>query len=801
MILGIVVLVSILLSVFIFSYNSMVRQQNIRAHHEMITEVAGILALTGLQLFAEQIKSQLNTLIQTAAPMLLSSIPTTNQFILPENHPTCRKMAQDFNLLLSQLDYLIDYSTIPPKGPKCLKMEILFEQIQQIAPSTDADQFQAGRDPVEKVGEITISCTVEYNGVKQRAMIKRQFRVVSMVPGAFSRFTLFVPYTPWAHSFNSMGMNYNGTIDGGYTHPYPAPTGRKFTNPLKVINGTHSFTIGDPPDDLKDLRNRGWIFLGPSHDPGTGPVVLKLPSGYDNTTGGHFLFALPPGLSGNPIKREVVPPEQIEDPAHFDLPGTTGVASFMMGGIFQGFFTRDPGLGIADESKGVAGWNLWTGVTSTPPRPFPDDRWLSASSWLYIFGDRFNPSRTLVIGPVLAGFLKLYFLKDNMSPTPAWKVTIRGVPEPSYNPSAQVPDVKATPAQSPLLKDLFKEPPVPDPKAGYTSFTKVMPLNTVPNPGNLPPQAGVAFNCLFDFMRYPGIGFPYPRMEDGSAALGAITNQYFVPNGQAMNNPVSGIKGIHPFEAVTIKFQETDPGDPADNVFFNGDLCRFRITDSNLLGRISHFLLLTDSANVTQENTRFRDFLFRPSTSSDPCGSNWWIPKRTGIFYVKRRSSASSGGDRLILPGKIYLDRPLIIIVEKGDIEIPSAVESPITGGAPANLFTLVALEGDLYLGTSSQIHAYLVALNPGAGGGSGGGRLLSAHPNSIRSFQIFGGLAIWEMGLYQADTVRTTMGDFTDGGTIQYNPRFNPGGETYPSSRVFLMEDKASEVAITGGD
>jgi len=76
MILGMVILVSLILGVLIFSYNSMVRQQNIRAHHELIGEVAGMLAMTGVGLFAEKIDSSVNSIIMTMAPVLLSSVPT-----------------------------------------------------------------------------------------------------------------------------------------------------------------------------------------------------------------------------------------------------------------------------------------------------------------------------------------------------------------------------------------------------------------------------------------------------------------------------------------------------------------------------------------------------------------------------------------------------------------------------------------------------------------------------------------------------------------------------------------------------
>jgi len=48
---------ALVLAIFLFGYNTMVRRQNIRAHHEQIGEVAATLAVAGANLLAEQIQS------------------------------------------------------------------------------------------------------------------------------------------------------------------------------------------------------------------------------------------------------------------------------------------------------------------------------------------------------------------------------------------------------------------------------------------------------------------------------------------------------------------------------------------------------------------------------------------------------------------------------------------------------------------------------------------------------------------------------------------------------------------------
>ncbi|NLI77892.1 MAG: hypothetical protein GX442_15820 [Candidatus Riflebacteria bacterium] len=797
MILGVVILISLVLGVFIFSYNSMVRQQNIRAHHELIGETAGMLAMTGVQLFADKITTSLNAIIMAAAPVLLSSVPTSPTISVGTGHPICTQMQADFDLLLGQLPHLVDQSVIPPRSPRCLSMDISFEGIQQISPNTDSVQFQAGRDPVEKLGEIVISCVVEHRGLRRKAQMRRQFRVVSMVPGPFARFSLFVPYTPWPYSYDALGVKYSGQIDTGYIHPFPAP--RTYTNPLKIFNGTDSYS-GTAPDDRADLRNRGWIFLGPSFDTSTGgatgTVLLRLPSGFDSNTGGHFLFCLPPNvLSG----KEVVRPERIDDPAHFNLP-PVAVATFQIGGLFQGYYTNDPGLG-ANQAMGAAGANLWSGLVANAGTGWtPSDRWYCASSWLYPYGDRNDPSRTLMVGPVLAAFLKMYFVK---STTATWKFLIPGLAETDYHPASDVPNLNMK------FQELYKMPVSAPPKPGYTSYSRVMPLNADVNPSVYPPTSGYAFNTFFDFMKYPPVGTPFPNLDEGSTILGAIPKPYFVPCAEAMRLPPSGIKGLHPFEDFRVLFTESGGSDPTadpDNCYFSGNLMAFRFTAGNLLGRVTHYLDLSDCASQGEEDDRLKDLLFRPAVAADgaPGTTNWWVPKRAGIFYAKRRTTVSTGGDRLSLPGRVWLTKPFILIVEKGDLTIPQKIESPVSGGAPETLCSLVVLEGNLLVGTTDEIHAYLVALNPGPGGHGGGGRVLSADPpptGSVRRLNVFGGVAAWEMGLYRSDPVRTTMGDFTDGGSIRYNPRFNPSSEVYPASRMFLMEEKASQILITGAD
>ena len=203
-----------------------------------------------------------------------------------------------------------------------------------------------------------------------------------------------------------------------------------------------------------------------------------------------------------------------------------------------------------------------------------------------------------------------------------------------------------------------------------------------------------------------------------------------------------------------------------------------------------------------------KNTLFRVPTSSEQTSfgidNTWWVPQRTGIFYVRRRGVAV-GGDQLELPGKIYVHQPLIIIVEDGDLKIPKEIRSKQVNGAPEKLFTLIARTGNIYIDTVSQLDAYLVALARGPLGRNyrGGGRVLAG--TGVTKLNIFGGLAAWELGQYYNSSDVPTGGSpidqFYKGGRLQYNPRFNPAAPTYAESHVFVMEDKASEMLITGAD
>jgi len=235
-----------------------------------------------------------------------------------------------------------------------------------------------------------------------------------------------------------------------------------------------------------------------------------------------------------------------------------------------------------------------------------------------------------------------------------------------------------------------------------------------------------------------------------------------------------------------------------------GDPGKLTILDSNLLSsRITHILDLRKCGTTEEEQEATERFLFKASGNkstdiNETC--------KTGIFLIVRRNGITdSFADALILSKKpVKLIKPIIVIVDNGSMVLQQDITSAITDGAPATLCTLALVNGHFFIdgnGASRIIHAYLASLSPSAG------RMLRppASAAAPEYFQISGGLALTEIGLYEnpnsdpLNHLGTTMSNFTQGGEIQYNPRFNPSSPAMAESRVFVIEDSSGKISIEG--
>ncbi|GAB4284648.1 MAG: hypothetical protein Kow0029_31270 [Candidatus Rifleibacteriota bacterium] len=794
-------MVSILMAVFIFSFNSIVRQRNIQAHHLMVGEKANYLAISGLRLLVEKLGDSYETTLKTSCPDLFlktaSEIGTSID--ITSSNPICSSIKNDFQNFLNTLDELKEPG-IMGGYPVCENMDIRLENIHDLTPDTTAAQLQAGRDPVEKCGQIVVRCAISYRGLKRQATLTKQFRVVSMVPGAFCRFSLFVKKTPYPDSYNSMGIKFDGSVDTSYTHP-PA-SNKTFTAPLTIFNGTDTAVIANDVaprtevDDKQNLRDRGWIFLGPAGSAADEAVFIKIPSGFNPLTGGHFMLGWP-SLSAMPV----LAPEEINDNVNFAPASDFPEHEYTLGAKYQGFYTWEEG-----NPYGAGGKNLWPNLTAGPTF-VPSDHIRSASTWIYPFGNQANESRTLVIGPVLAGFLKFFFIRGkNTSTGDEYKGLWSGMSSSLFdskiatNQSLQAFAGLWSGTLSPEIKgvDFFKN--------GYSSFKQLMPYNSLPDPSPPIPSNGISINILFDFMKYNRSNYPDIFSAPGIAATGYDAQKFLVPRAEEMRT--CAVKGIHPYDEMGIYFKENgqyDPNTSPDNCYFYGDLSAITIFNSNLFSnRITHKLDLKSCANTAEEQSAIEKFLFKVSGSGASAVNE---TAKTGIFLIKRRAGITENyADALILSNRlIKLVEPQIIIIDRGSLIIKNDIIGDMVDGAPACLFSIALMKGHFFIdgsGFSRKIHAYLASLHPNSG------RLLRPPTVTISSpghFEIHGGLALTEIGLYEdpmADPLNhlgTTMRHFLNGGEVHYNPRFNPSGTAYSDSRVFVIEDTSGKFTLDG--
>jgi hypothetical protein len=767
----------------------------------MVSETANYLAMSGLRLLSDKLGTSFETTIQTSCPDLFTKTVTElgGEIDLTSASPVCSNVQNDFQNFLNTLDELREPGLMGAY-PTCLGMEISLENLQSLTPDTTPEQFQAGRDPVEKCGQLVVRCNIEYRGLLRQATMTRQFRVVSMIPGAFSRFSLFVKKTPYPDSYNALGVKFDGTVDTNYTHP-PA-NGKTFTGPLMVFNGTDTVAVtATIPErnvitDKEHLRSRGWVFLGPSGSGGDEAVFIKIPAGFDPTAGGHFMLGWP-SVSALPV----LAPEIIEDNSNFAPASEFPGHDYSLGAKYQGFYTWEEG-----NQYGAGGKNLWPGLAAGASF-VPADHLRSASTWIYPYGNQSQESRTLVIGPVLAGFLKFFFMRGlNTTTSEEYKGLWSSLSESMFNTKSAANHTlqsfagmwEGTLAPPVYGLDFFKN--------GYESFKKLMPYNSLPDPSPTMPTNGIAFNLLFDFMKYQRALYPNLAIAPGISDISFDAEKFLVPQAEEMRN--CAVKGIHPYDEMGIFFHENgqyDPNASPDNCFFMGNLSSINIFDSNLLSnRITHKLDLRKCLNTAEEQEAMEKFLFK-QVGGAASGVN--ETDKAGIFLVTRRLGATdSFADALVLSKRpIKLVKPLIVILDKGSMIIKNDITAPVTDGAPAVLCSLALVNGHFYIdgtGASRVIHAYLAALHPSAG------RLLrppTVSSSSPGHFKISGGLALSEIGLYEnpmndpLNHLGTTMSHFTQGGEIHYNPRFNPSSPAMAASRVFVLEDTSGKVSIEG--
>ena len=520
-ILGLVLIFLVIILIGLFGYHRMVRSRTLNALKVSEGAVTATLAREGLTFLGnvirvsplfqgEELKN--NTLPDLFQPDCPETVTFAAGFCTPDGKPSnpsywLDRVAADFQKCLLSLDG-VRSGTGRGRGqqPVCERMEVVLKRVTSLQPrpATPLD-LAAGWNPLEKKGEMILSCKVRYLGVTRVAMTVRQFKLISFIPGPYARFSLFAQHAPSADCYNVVRNTYAGPPDGRGSGPV--------FRPLVIYNSTAPLPgAGAPstPSAQQELQTKGWVYPGQS-PVGTwdrrpeslkGLVRLRLPSGYKpdprdpagedlplsfQATGagvGAHVYLSPPTALAN--GKAGVYPYPVPAAGLFNPVAAGGPYNVHL--RFQGFFTQDPTVS-GGNNQGAADFGLW--ADDRGPLQAKD----CTSSWLLPFGDRRHPSRTLVFGPTMIEFLQFYTLQ-----TPGGKAIIRAVPDPTaYDPAAPVQTLPPL-SGAPRADDLFlPRPEDPPGKPGWKSWRMVSPR--IVQARSVPPAChGVAANLVFDML-------------------------------------------------------------------------------------------------------------------------------------------------------------------------------------------------------------------------------------------------------------------------------------------------------------
>lgn len=796
-VLGMVLMVCLLMATFIFSYNTLVRRANIQAHHAMISQTAAQLAISGANIVSDGLAKMEPGVLRARLPELFDLDFADDTLTITTG--IAEDFRADYQRMLNQAEELkasqFIGTSLGREYPQVTSIEIVFSSIMPISPDLDAAQLQAGRDPLEKFGKLTVYCTINYRGLSRRAEVSRQFRLVSMIPAPYSRFSLFVSQTPDANSYNSMGVHITGA-------PHASPvSGNVYSSGLRIFNGTGTEDVFDTDNrlrnkdrdlDEKHLEENGWIFIGPTR--AGEPVMLNLPAGFDETTGGHFMLGVPD--AGRRLERERINPQG---------PGNTD-HQYELFSIYTGMF-------VAQETPPRAN----SGVVDSPIWPELDDpdvhKWQTASSWIYPFGTGREALRTLVAGPVYVRFLRYGTISghnttddsgnypfEDPDARPTWAQGDRYEYRSIFNfmfqsdfdsdknlpidTTTMIAGKTGTPELT--LAEIFQD---------YDDYLSAIPWETG---GTLPPNT-VPLIKLFDYMKYDGPNAPYPDVFTlpSLAETSNSFSRFHVPAIDSDSENELQDNGYQPHTNFAMFFDKNKPLDETtENCYFYGDLTEIKSADAlmkaapNGVARVTHILNLTGVTDINEENARLQNYLFRPAIID---GEERNVPVRTGIFYILRRNDAQA--PLSITNRTVHINKPFIVIVNRGGVKIDYDMTSPRdTDGVPINLMSIVVRNADIHLGGSSirRIDGYLAAIS----GQQSIGRLL--NDSGLISFEIYGGLALQEIGRDGGNT--TTMSDFPNGGIIRYNPGFNASGQGYQNAHFLVVEDGINITKVVPG-
>ncbi|MBF0407153.1 MAG: hypothetical protein HQM10_07360 [Candidatus Riflebacteria bacterium] len=816
MVLGVVFLVLMFLIGIILAYNNIMRSQNLLLHHGTISEVTSTLAMNGGYFLAEVINQQDPSVRETLQAQALSLFKPVDAKTLNliSGKTDINGTPRDPNNLMSRVagDYqkVIKSYSYGKFIPRVEEMGLSFTNMERLKDPSDPDNLAAGFDAVERRGMLTLSCKVSFRGLTRQANISRQFKIVNMISGPWCRFTLFSIFNPGPQSYNTVRNQFDGSWDDRTvfnSESYSAPSFR----PLVCINGTDTVNLsGGLPlqDATKDLQTRGWVFLGmcPTTASGrnptalNGPVHVRIPSGFlpdpgmtgNSGIGGHTYLSFPTQVGGGIVGNFPYP---ISDPDLLKTPTPIG-GPYQVHTKLQGFFTFDATLSDTNNS-GVRTHNLWVKPDGTAITA--DDM---SSSWVLPFGIRFRPSRTLVAGPAYAEFLQYYMLTNDANK----KGILVGQDSSTYDPDAPV---KTIPALTGAAKnaDIFQTS-TGEPKPGFEKLRSIRPRWWAPVHGSAP-MVGVALNMIFDLMGY-GI---LPDLNNSKSRTGGIG---MLPGKSQAIPGLNSLNSENPpchLPVTNIQLSKSRSGsilpsvDNEETIFF-GDLRKLNFgsfpfnstVQKGLYPRVTQIIDLSGINDHAQQMEILGSRVFSKVFSGGSLVGYEF--NRPGIYLILRQGTDSE----IVIDKPIKLNKSGILILERKSIMFKGGItSSDVVDGVSRHLFSIIALDGNIYVPPNTEINAYLVALSKGTTESPGvGGRVLATTgtgSSNTNKLDIRGGMAVFELTPDHSTSKPSTMENFKHGGTIQYNPYFNPCSPAAEKAYILAIDDKNSSVSLTGAE
>ncbi|MBF0544705.1 MAG: hypothetical protein HQM08_09740 [Candidatus Riflebacteria bacterium] len=841
---AIVLLLLSFLGLFFFAYRQMVSTQNRESAHLAESELTSRLAVEGVEFLGNVLRNANFMHGSELKDKILPSFFKTQNLndkdlvlasgtCLPGGTPKdpnywLDKAAADFQMCLEQISR--SFQGNQNLHPFCQGLGIKFDKLSclRMHPPRALD-LESGWDIFERRGEVVLSCSVYFMGASRLAVARRQFKLVSFIPGPYSRFTLFVHHAPQSGCYNVVHNCFDGSIDtrGGDTF-----------QPLVLYNTTAPMNeecSASVSSAKEELHTKGWVYLGQcpqgnwNRDPSSlnGLVSLRIPSGYfprnsastiedtpvssSNSAsgeGGHFYLCPPATLKNGNIGAYAYP---VQDSGLHNSNISNGPFNINM--HFQGFYTYDPTTNDQND-KGAADLGLWAGVSGSLQ---PEN---CITSWIFPFGDRRQPSRSLIFGAAFAEFLQYYTLSG-----PNGTAVILGRNDPTYfDPNSPVM-LKPSLVNMPNSNDFFVSTSADPPgKPGWLACQMVMPrIIQARSFGNV--CCGVAANLIFDMMAYQQLPDLNRSRSIEPWGIGQLPTLSFSIPGNNSTLPLNDMDTmspnfhscIQPLTNVHIQ-RYHDSGtfsqNADENTVFLGNLQKvfFATKPSNqppfnecvvdgLLSRVTHLIDLKGvSGNLQKEILCAQVF----NSSADATGREEWSVNKPGIFLLQRNTN----DDDLVLPSPIRLNKPAIIILNHGNFAVQEKIVDISAAGtgnrqkAPSIPFSLVALDGNIKIPPEKEIHAFLVALNTSLSvAPNSAGKILSSSSTSGAGTNsrmiIKGGVAVGEVA---TNAGKSTISEFPAGGVIRYNPIFNVSLPSVWGTYGLIVEDQNASLEICGG-